>query len=89
MLAVRIHETGGPDKLRVDEVPVPAPRAGEVRLEVAAAGLTVSRASELRTEPPEFWTRTWYWPASDSLTGLRVNVALVADGNSMPSRIQR
>ena len=37
--AIRIHETGGPDKLRVDEVPVPAPRAGEVRLEVAAAGL--------------------------------------------------
>ena len=39
MLAVRIHETGGPEKLRVDDVSVPTPGAGEVRLEVAAAGL--------------------------------------------------
>ncbi len=39
MLAIRIHETGGPEKLRVDDVPVPTPGAGEVRLRVAAAGL--------------------------------------------------
>jgi len=39
MLALRIHETGGPEKLRVDDVPVPTPGAGEVRLRVAAAGL--------------------------------------------------
>ena len=39
MLAVRIHETGGPEKLRVDEVPVPAPGAGELRLRIEAAGL--------------------------------------------------
>jgi NADPH2:quinone reductase len=39
MIAVRIHETGGPEKLRVDDVPVPAPGPGEVRLRVAAAGL--------------------------------------------------
>ena len=39
MLAVRIHETGGPDKLRLDDVPVPAPGAGELRLRVEAAGL--------------------------------------------------
>ena len=39
MLAIRIHETGGPEKLRVDEVPLPPPGAGEVRLRVAAAGV--------------------------------------------------
>lgn len=39
MLAIRIHETGGPEKLRVDDVPVPAPGAGEVRLRVEAAGV--------------------------------------------------
>lgn len=39
MLAVRIHETGGPEKLRADEVPVPAPGAGEIRLRVEAAGI--------------------------------------------------
>ncbi len=39
MLAIRIHETGGPEKLRADDIPVPAPGAGEVRFRVEAAGL--------------------------------------------------
>lgn len=39
MLAIRIHETGGPEKLRVDDIPVPAPAVGEVRIRVEAAGL--------------------------------------------------
>jgi len=39
MLAIRIQETGGPEKLRVDDVTVPAPGAGEVRMRVEAAGL--------------------------------------------------
>lgn len=39
MLAIRIHETGGTEKLRADDVPVPAPGAGEIRFRVEAAGL--------------------------------------------------
>ncbi len=39
MLAIRIHETGGAENLRADEIPVPAPAAGEVRFQVEAAGL--------------------------------------------------
>lgn len=39
MLAIRIHETGGPEKLRADDVPVPAPGPGELRMRVEAAGL--------------------------------------------------
>jgi NADPH2:quinone reductase len=39
MLAIRIHETGGVEKLRSDEVPVPAPAAGEVRFRVEAVGV--------------------------------------------------
>src|SRR3954469_23010456 len=39
MLAIRIHENGGTDKLRADDVPVPTPGAGEVRFRVEAAGL--------------------------------------------------
>ncbi len=39
MLAIRIHETGGPDKLRVDDVALPAPGAGEVRIRVEASGI--------------------------------------------------
>ena len=39
MLALRIHETGGPEKLRADDIPVLTPAAGEVRIRVEAAGL--------------------------------------------------
>ena len=36
---VRIHETGGPEVLRVEELPVPAPGPGEVRLRQTAVGV--------------------------------------------------
>lgn len=37
--AVRVHETGSPDVLRWEEVPMPAPGAGEVLLRHTAVGL--------------------------------------------------
>ncbi|MEI7552623.1 MAG: quinone oxidoreductase [Verrucomicrobiota bacterium] len=39
MLAIRLHATGGPEQLRADDVPVPSPAAGELRLRVEAAGV--------------------------------------------------
>ncbi|HWA10085.1 MAG TPA: quinone oxidoreductase [Opitutaceae bacterium] len=39
MQAIRIHEAGGPEKLRVDDTPLPAPGAGEIRLRVEAVGV--------------------------------------------------
>lgn len=39
MRAVRVHETGGPETLRYDEVPVPEPAAGQARVRVEAAGV--------------------------------------------------
>ncbi|MCA9481642.1 MAG: hypothetical protein KC545_14965, partial [Nitrospira sp.] len=36
---VRFHQTGGPEVLRVEEVPVGEPGKGEVRLKVEAIGL--------------------------------------------------
>ncbi|MBI5771498.1 MAG: quinone oxidoreductase [Verrucomicrobia bacterium] len=39
MLAIRIHETGGPDQLRAEQIDLPAPGAGEVRFRVEAAGV--------------------------------------------------
>lgn len=39
MRAVRIHEVGGVDKIRVEQIAVPEPKAGEVRFRVVAAGL--------------------------------------------------
>jgi NADPH2:quinone reductase len=37
--AVRIHKHGGPEALKVEEIPLPTPKAGEVRLRQTAIGL--------------------------------------------------
>jgi NADPH2:quinone reductase len=39
MRAVRFHRSGGPEVLQVDEVPVPEPGPGEVRVQVERAGV--------------------------------------------------
>ncbi|HEY8478152.1 MAG TPA: quinone oxidoreductase [Chloroflexota bacterium] len=39
MKAVRVHEHGGPEVLRVEEVPVPEPGPGTVLVKLAAAGV--------------------------------------------------
>jgi NADPH2:quinone reductase len=39
MKAIRVHECGGPEVLRYDEIPTPAPKAGEALLKIAAAGV--------------------------------------------------
>jgi NADPH:quinone reductase-like Zn-dependent oxidoreductase len=36
---VRFHQTGGPEVLQLDELPLPEPAAGEVRLRIKAIGL--------------------------------------------------
>ncbi|GAA2672982.1 MULTISPECIES: NADP-dependent oxidoreductase [Actinosynnema] len=47
MKAVRLHEHGGPEVLRLDEVPVPEVGPGEVRVRVRAVGLN----------PPDWYLR--------------------------------
>jgi NADPH2:quinone reductase len=39
MFAIRIHETGGVEKLRGEEIPVTEPKSGELRFRVEAAGV--------------------------------------------------
>ncbi len=39
MKAIRLHEHGGPEVLRYDEVPIPAPKPGEVLVRVHAVGV--------------------------------------------------
>ncbi|HLH25924.1 MAG TPA: zinc-binding dehydrogenase [Chloroflexota bacterium] len=39
MRAVRLHEFGGPDQLRVEEVPTPEPGPGQALVQVAACGV--------------------------------------------------
>jgi len=47
MKAVRIHEFGGPEVLRYDEVPIPEPGPGEVLVRVHAVGVN----------PPDWYVR--------------------------------
>lgn len=39
MQAIRVHEYGGPEALRLDEVSAPEPAAGQVRVRLAAVGV--------------------------------------------------
>jgi NADPH:quinone reductase len=39
MRAIRIHETGGPEVMRLDEIPTPAAGSGEALVEIAAIGV--------------------------------------------------
>ena len=39
MRAIRVHATGGPDVLRLEDVPTPAPGPGEILIRHAAVGL--------------------------------------------------
>lgn len=39
MHAIRVHEYGGPEVLRYEDVPLPHPGPGEVRVKIAAAGV--------------------------------------------------
>jgi NADPH:quinone reductase-like Zn-dependent oxidoreductase len=50
MTALRAHHRGGPEQLVVEQVPVPAPAAGEVLVAVHAAGITFDELT---------WDETW------------------------------
>lgn len=50
MKAIRLHEFGGPDVLRYEDAPIPALKAGEVRVRVHAVGLN----------PPDWYLRDGY-----------------------------
>ncbi len=39
MKAVRVHTTGGPEVLQVEEIPTPTPRPGEALIRVESAGV--------------------------------------------------
>jgi len=60
---VRFHRTGGPEVLQIDELDVPAPGKGEVRIAVKALGLNRAEAmfrSGQYLEDPEFPSKIGY-----------------------------
>src|SRR6476620_7311894 len=60
MRALVAYERGGPDKLRMDVVPLPRPGLGEVLVEVHAAAITFAELSW-----PESWTHRPMIPSHD------------------------
>ena len=65
MKAIRVHQFGGPEVLKLDEIPTPKPAAGQVLVRVHAAGVnpydTYMRAGTYPVKPPLPYT-----PGSDA-----------------------
>jgi NADPH2:quinone reductase len=65
MKAIRVHEFGGPEVLRLEDVPTPRPDAGQVLVRVKAAGVnpddTYMRSGGYAIKPPLPYT-----PGSDA-----------------------
>src|SRR6266571_2479908 len=55
MKAIRIHETGGPEVMQLEEVEVPTPQEGEVLVKVEAAGVNYA---DLAQRQGAYLTRT-------------------------------
>ena len=56
MKAIRIHATGGPEVLRLQDIPAPQPKSGEALVQVEAAGVnyidTYQRSGQYRVSLP-------------------------------------
>src|SRR5207344_3477304 len=65
MKAIRVHEFGGPEVLKLEEVATPKPSAGQVLVRIHAAGVnpyeTYMRAGTYALKPPLPYT-----PGSDA-----------------------
>lgn len=53
MRAIRIHEFGGPDVLRYEEVPLPEPGAGEARVRIEAVGINYIDVYQRKGQYPD------------------------------------
>ena len=56
MKAIRVNQYGGPEALTLEDIPMPEPKKGEVRIKVAAAGLNFieiyQRSGQYQGVPP-------------------------------------
>ncbi|MBO9705471.1 MAG: alcohol dehydrogenase catalytic domain-containing protein, partial [Arthrobacter sp.] len=73
MRAVQITEPGGPEVLRVTEMPDPVPGPGEVLIDVVAAGLNRADVQQRRGFYPPL-------PGASDIPGLEFAGTVVARG---------
>ncbi len=83
MKAIRVHQFGGPEVLKLEEIPAPKPDAGQVLLRVRAVGVnpydTYMRAGTYAIKPPLPYT-----PGSDAagtIEGVGSGVTKVKQGD--------
>ncbi|MGV2289099.1 zinc-dependent alcohol dehydrogenase family protein [Trinickia sp. YCB016] len=82
---VRIHQNGGPEVLKIDQVDVPPPGAGEIAVQIKALGLNRAESmfrSGQYVEAPVFPARLGYEGAG-VVTALGAGVTNVAVGDAV------
>ncbi len=79
MKAIRIHETGGPEVMHLEEIETPTPKAGEILIKVAAAGVNYA---DLAQRAGAYLTRT----RTPTTLGIEIagNVAALGTGINAP-----
>ena len=91
MKAIRVNELGGVDKLSLEEIEKPTPKADEVLIKVAAAGInyadTMMRAGTYLTKPPLPFTLGYEAAGTieslgESVTHLKVGQRVLATTSS-------
>ena len=93
MKAIRIHEYGGPEVLRYEDVVVPTPAAGELLIKVQAASVNPldwkTRAGYLKGLFPHTLPFILGWDASGVVEAVGVGVTKFKQGDEVYARTNR
>jgi len=85
MLAVRIHQYGGPEVLSYDEVPMPQPGPSEARVKIAAAGVNFIDTIYRKGLYPNKLPFTLGWESAGVVDAVGAGVAEVQPGDRVVS----
>ena len=93
MKAIRIHEYGGPEVLRYEDVVVPTPAAGELLIKVQAASVNPldwkTRAGYLKGLFPHTLPFILGWDASGVVEAVGAGVTKFKKGDEVYTRTNR
>ena len=83
MKAVRIHEFGGPEAMRYEEVPTPAPGEGQVLVQLAASGLNYIDVYQRTGLYPNALPYTLGLEGSGTVAGVGAGSSLFKEGDAV------